>query len=266
MSASRQGMSSEEMEQVVAQRVANAIEAIAIYESKIRMAHNSMNQVVREEATVGKNVSNKRKWGSDHGRDSDQQQSKRIEVVRAHATGAGNKKAYAGNSPYRNKCCFIILGRVYCESMDSALTWYNSHKRTIGTDVTYAMTWKALIKLMTEGNDLTAYTQRFQELILLYTKMVLEEEDRVEKFIGGMLRTREGLIKIQEITVCNNHPLRGRIWKWLTRLGTITRRAMLESYHSATNACFTTTVHAPLSVETARRLATNQETVGPLPR
>ncbi|GJV56990.1 hypothetical protein Tco_1457995 [Tanacetum coccineum] len=92
------------MEQVLAQRVANAIEAIAIYESKIRMAHDSMNQVVREEAMVGKNVSNKRKWGSDHGRDSDQQQSKRIKVVRAHSTGAGNKKAYAGNFPYCNKC------------------------------------------------------------------------------------------------------------------------------------------------------------------
>ncbi|GJS61886.1 hypothetical protein Tco_0656670 [Tanacetum coccineum] len=97
MSASRQGMSFEEMEHVVAQRVANAIEAIAIYESKICMAHDSMNQVVREEATIGKNVSNKRKWGSDHGRDSEQQQSKRIEVVRAHATRVGNKKAYAGN-------------------------------------------------------------------------------------------------------------------------------------------------------------------------
>ncbi|GJZ05640.1 reverse transcriptase domain-containing protein [Tanacetum coccineum] len=54
------------------------------------MAHDSMNQVVREEATVGKNVSNKRKWGSDHSRDYDQQQSKRIEMVRAHATGAEN--------------------------------------------------------------------------------------------------------------------------------------------------------------------------------
>ncbi|GKD62180.1 hypothetical protein Tco_1299689 [Tanacetum coccineum] len=75
---------------------------------------------------------------------------------------------------------------------DSALTWYNSHKRTIGTDVTYAMTWKALIKLMTEGNDLTAYTQRFQELILLCTKMVLEEEDLVEKFIGGLPNNIQG--------------------------------------------------------------------------
>ncbi|GJX30729.1 hypothetical protein Tco_0355572 [Tanacetum coccineum] len=85
MSASRQGMSFEEMEQVVAQRVVNAIEVIAIYESKIRMAHDSMNQVVREEA-------------------------KRIEVVRAHATRVGNKKAYAGNLPYCNKCKWHHIG------------------------------------------------------------------------------------------------------------------------------------------------------------
>ncbi|GJX71024.1 hypothetical protein Tco_0308195 [Tanacetum coccineum] len=74
------------------------------------MAHDSMNQVVCEEATVGKNVRNKRKWGSDYGRNSDQQQSKRIEVVRAHATGAGNKKAYAGNLPYCNKCKWHHIG------------------------------------------------------------------------------------------------------------------------------------------------------------
>nr|GEW21664.1 reverse transcriptase domain-containing protein [Tanacetum cinerariifolium] len=35
-------------------------------------------------------------------------------------------------------------------------------------------------------NDLTAYTQRFQELILLCTRMVPDEEDRVERFIGGL--------------------------------------------------------------------------------
>ncbi|GKC87982.1 hypothetical protein Tco_1148631 [Tanacetum coccineum] len=78
MSASRQGMGFEEMEQVVAQRVANAIEAITIYESKIRMAHDSMNQ--------------------------------RNELVTAHATGAGNKKAYAGNFPYYNKCKWHHIG------------------------------------------------------------------------------------------------------------------------------------------------------------
>nr|GEW36738.1 hypothetical protein [Tanacetum cinerariifolium] len=90
---------------------------------------------------------------------------------------------------------------------DSALNWWNSHKRTIGVDDAYAMKWAGLMKLMTKvycprneiqkmetelwnltlkGNDLTAYTQRFQELILLCTKIVLDEEDRVERFIRGL--------------------------------------------------------------------------------
>ncbi|GKE13004.1 reverse transcriptase domain-containing protein [Tanacetum coccineum] len=36
------------------------------------------------------------------------------------------------------------------------------------------------------NNDLAAYTQRFQELTMMCTKMVPEEDDRVEKFIGGL--------------------------------------------------------------------------------
>ncbi|GJX45339.1 reverse transcriptase domain-containing protein, partial [Tanacetum coccineum] len=37
-----------------------------------------------------------------------------------------------------------------CTLQDSALTWWNSHKRTIGIDVAYAMNWAGLIRLMTE--------------------------------------------------------------------------------------------------------------------
>ncbi|GKG27290.1 reverse transcriptase domain-containing protein, partial [Tanacetum coccineum] len=40
--------------------------------------------------------------------------------------------------------------------------------------------------LAVKGNDLTTYTQRFQELILLCTRMVLDEEDKVERFIRGL--------------------------------------------------------------------------------
>ncbi|GJZ73114.1 hypothetical protein Tco_0637260, partial [Tanacetum coccineum] len=70
-----------------------------------------------------------------------------------------------------------------CTLLDSALTWWNSHKRTIGTDAAYALSWRELLKLMTENNDMATYTQRFQELTMMCTKMVPEEEDRVEKFI-----------------------------------------------------------------------------------
>ncbi|GJS33451.1 putative reverse transcriptase domain-containing protein [Tanacetum coccineum] len=43
-----------------------------------------------------------------------------------------------------------------------------------------------LWNLSVKNNDLAAYTQRFQELTMMCTKMVPEEEDRVEKFIGGL--------------------------------------------------------------------------------
>ncbi|GJV05017.1 putative reverse transcriptase domain-containing protein [Tanacetum coccineum] len=102
-----------------------------------------------------------------------------------------------------------------CTLQDSALTWWNSHKRTIGVEAAYAMNWVELMKLMTEvycprneiqkmetelwnltvkGNDLTAYTQRFQELILLCTRMVPDEEDRVERFIRGLSDNIQGTV------------------------------------------------------------------------
>nr|GEV13705.1 putative reverse transcriptase domain-containing protein [Tanacetum cinerariifolium] len=69
------------------------------------------------------------------------------------------------------------------------------------------MSWRELMKLMTEvyclririqkmeselwnlivkSNNLAAYTQGFQELTMMYTKMVLEEEDRLKNFIRGL--------------------------------------------------------------------------------
>ncbi|GKD92163.1 hypothetical protein Tco_1372000 [Tanacetum coccineum] len=62
MTTVNQRMSVEEIEQVVAQRVANAIEAIAIYETKTNMAHKAMSQTKRQEDKVAENASNKRKW------------------------------------------------------------------------------------------------------------------------------------------------------------------------------------------------------------
>ncbi|GJR30693.1 reverse transcriptase domain-containing protein [Tanacetum coccineum] len=66
--------------------------------------------------------------------------------------------------------------------LDSALTWWNSHKRTIKIDAAYALSWRELLKMMTEvyclrneiqkmeselwnlsvkNNDMATYTQRF---------------------------------------------------------------------------------------------------------
>ncbi|GKA38072.1 reverse transcriptase domain-containing protein [Tanacetum coccineum] len=67
-----------------------------------------------------------------------------------------------------------------CTLLNSALTWWNVHKRTIGADAAFAMSWIELMKLMTE--------------------MVPEEEDQVEKFIGGLPDNIQGNVIAAEPT------------------------------------------------------------------
>ncbi|GJT28803.1 reverse transcriptase domain-containing protein [Tanacetum coccineum] len=105
MTTVNQGMSVEEIERVVAQRVANAIEAIAIYKTKTNMARKSMSQTERQEDKVAKNASNKRKWEGNHN-GSLNQHNKGHKVPRAHTTRPINKKAYAGSLPLCNQCKF----------------------------------------------------------------------------------------------------------------------------------------------------------------
>ncbi|GJY50208.1 reverse transcriptase domain-containing protein, partial [Tanacetum coccineum] len=95
-----------------------------------------------------------------------------------------------------------------CTLMGIALTWWNSHVRTVTNDVAYAMTWTDLKKKMTtkycprneikkieaemwnikvKGTDVVAYNQHFQELALLCDRMFPEETDKIERYVGGML-------------------------------------------------------------------------------
>ncbi|GJW33803.1 putative reverse transcriptase domain-containing protein [Tanacetum coccineum] len=118
--------------------------------------------------------------------------------------------------PFNFKGAEGVVGLTRC-----ALTWWNTHKRTIGLDATYVMTWIELMKLMIEvycprikiqkmetelwnltvkGNDLTTYTRRFQELALLCTRMVPDEEDKFERFIGGLPDNIQGNVIAAEPT------------------------------------------------------------------
>ncbi|GJW08536.1 hypothetical protein Tco_1570959 [Tanacetum coccineum] len=74
MPTTRQGTSSTKIEQIVSQQVTNAIEAIAIYETKIHVAHDSIVRVVRQK------------------------------VVRAYTAGPDNKNGYARKLPLCDKC------------------------------------------------------------------------------------------------------------------------------------------------------------------
>ncbi|GJR15025.1 reverse transcriptase domain-containing protein [Tanacetum coccineum] len=94
-----------------------------------------------------------------------------------------------------------------CTILRSALTWWNSHVRTVGHDVAYAMTWADLEKKMTskycprgeikklevefwnlkvKGTDVIRYNQRFQELALLCVRIFPEESDKIERYVSGL--------------------------------------------------------------------------------
>nr|GEZ30319.1 hypothetical protein [Tanacetum cinerariifolium] len=94
-----------------------------------------------------------------------------------------------------------------CTLHSVALTWWNTHVKTVGHEAAYGMPWKTLMKMMTDkycprnkikklemelwdlkvkGTDLASYTQRYQELALLCGRMLSEESDKIEKYIGGL--------------------------------------------------------------------------------
>nr|GFB64156.1 hypothetical protein [Tanacetum cinerariifolium] len=94
-----------------------------------------------------------------------------------------------------------------CTLYSVGLTWWNTHVQTVGHEAAYGMTWKTLMKMMTEkycprneirklemelwdlkvkGTDLESYTQCFQELALLCGRMFFEESDKIEKYVGGL--------------------------------------------------------------------------------
>nr|GEV65811.1 putative reverse transcriptase domain-containing protein [Tanacetum cinerariifolium] len=94
-----------------------------------------------------------------------------------------------------------------CTLLGATLTWWNGHVRTLGHDATYAMTWGTLTKKLTDkyypkgeikkleielwnlsikGNDVAAYTQRFQELALKGTRFLADETEKVDKYISEL--------------------------------------------------------------------------------
>nr|GFB34756.1 hypothetical protein [Tanacetum cinerariifolium] len=96
---------------------------------------------------------------------------------------------------------------VACTLYSIALTWWNTHVKTVGHEAAYGMSWKTLMKMMTgkycprneirklemelwdlkvKGTDLANYTQRYQELALLCGRMFSKESDKTEKYIGGL--------------------------------------------------------------------------------
>ncbi|GKB99721.1 reverse transcriptase domain-containing protein [Tanacetum coccineum] len=70
-----------------------------------------------------------------------------------------------------------------CTLLGSALTWRNSHVRTVGHDVAYAMTWTDLKKKMT---DKYCPRSEIKKLEVEMWDLKVKESDKVEKYVGGL--------------------------------------------------------------------------------
>nr|GEW78631.1 reverse transcriptase domain-containing protein [Tanacetum cinerariifolium] len=64
-----------------------------------------------------------------------------------------------------------------CTLLGNALTWWNSYVKTVGHDVAYGMTWKTLMKMMTD---------KYCPRTLMRGRMFPEESDQVDKYVGGL--------------------------------------------------------------------------------
>nr|GFA60778.1 hypothetical protein [Tanacetum cinerariifolium] len=64
-----------------------------------------------------------------------------------------------------------------------ALTWWNTHVQTIGHEAAYGMTWKTLMKMITEK-----YYPRneIRKLEMELWDLKVKEADKIEKYVGGL--------------------------------------------------------------------------------
>ncbi|GJU77916.1 hypothetical protein Tco_1274986 [Tanacetum coccineum] len=73
-----------------------------------------------------------------------------------------------------------------------ALTWWNSHVRSIGHDAAYEMSWKILMKMITEAYSPRSEIKKLEVELWNLTVKVPEESDKVEKYVGGLPDSIQG--------------------------------------------------------------------------
>nr|GEX38330.1 reverse transcriptase domain-containing protein [Tanacetum cinerariifolium] len=132
-------MTHEEVEELVACRVAKEMEA---------------REATRNLETVNENGGNGGNGNGDNG--GNENGENRGNGNRGNGKNDNHGMNYGGLMPMARECTFqdFLKCKPYTfsrtEGVDNALTWWNSHKRTIGVDAAYAMKWAGLMKLMTE--------------------------------------------------------------------------------------------------------------------
>ncbi|GJV15104.1 reverse transcriptase domain-containing protein [Tanacetum coccineum] len=130
-----------------------------------------------------------------------------------------------------------------CTLMGTALTWWNSHARTVTNDVAYAMTWSDLKKKMT-----TKYCPR-------------NEIKKIETELWNLKKTEEVRRDTLEITKPTSRT-KGRIQAGLMLPGTVTGNRM-KGLNLDVPSVTSTTVPCTPKCTNCRKLATWPRTVEP---
>ncbi|GKA88376.1 putative reverse transcriptase domain-containing protein [Tanacetum coccineum] len=218
MPVTRQGMTPDAIEELVAQRVAKAL---ATYEANQNARNGNGSGNGNGNGNGNENGNGNRNGNvNKSGSQSDGGSSSRRTV---HTARGCTYKKFLNYQPVNFKGTEGAIGLAWwfekiesvfnisncavecqvkyaaCTLLNGALTWWNSHVRTIGIDAVNEMSWKEMMKLMTEaycpgkkiqklegelwnltvkGTDVVGYTQCFQELALMCPRMVPEEEDK----------------------------------------------------------------------------------------
>ncbi|GJV98204.1 reverse transcriptase domain-containing protein [Tanacetum coccineum] len=194
MPPKRNGMSAAAIEQLITQRVADAL---LTYE------------VNRNSENGNGNGNNNRNGSHDSGDGSRRP---------LHTTRGRTYKEFLNCQPLNFKGTEAAVGLAHWfEKIEYVFHISNCavecQVKTVGHDAAYEMTWKSLIMMMTEaycprseikkleielwnltvkGIDVVSYTQCFQELALLCSRMVYEESNKVEKYVGGLPDSIQG--------------------------------------------------------------------------
>nr|GEZ47957.1 putative reverse transcriptase domain-containing protein [Tanacetum cinerariifolium] len=195
---SRASMTHEEVKELINRRVAKEIEAREVARNLEALNEN-------EEEQEGENGGNENGGNENGDNEGNENEGNR---------GNGNHGMnYGGFMPMARECTFqdflkckphAFSGR---KGVVGLTRWFEKMETVFNISNCPPKYQAELIKLMTEvyclrnevqkmetelwnltvkGNDMTAYIQRFYELILLCTRMVPDEEDRVKRFIRGL--------------------------------------------------------------------------------
>ncbi|GKB48293.1 putative reverse transcriptase domain-containing protein [Tanacetum coccineum] len=104
----------------------------------------------------------------------------------SHDSGSGRRTKRA----VRNNCTVACQIKFATYTLPgNALTWWNSHVKTVSHEVAYGMTWKTLKKIMTDKYCLRGEIKKL-EIELMFP----EESNEVEKYVGELSDMIQGSV------------------------------------------------------------------------